>query len=292
MPDKLLREGICTSGRVGAVSEGAENLFYRLLVRSCALGRYHADPAIIKATAYTNRPRIRLTDVASRLDELEAAGLILRYTAPADNTPLLWIPRLGQKFKFATRSPYPAPPAGPVDAPGQGFMPWADPGPPPGPPIQKEKRREEKARGSARETRPHSTTERAAPAAAAMQPEQSEADWIAQLRRDWPTVKIDAELAAAQRKLAKEGRQLTREYFREHWLPNVGTPVAAGTDKPKAATKETSHAPDDWQEILAELYPPELVANTRHILDGGRWTDVPEPIRRAILARAMERQTV
>ena len=153
MPDRLIREGICTSSRLGNVSERAEMLFVRLIVKACPLGRYHAKPDIVKAQALTNRPRIRVTDVALALDELERAGLIVRYTGPApDNEPLLAIPKYGQRFTQKVRSPFPPPPEGPGDAPGQQYL-FGDPppevihNPPPAPdfsrPVRKERRKEE-----------------------------------------------------------------------------------------------------------------------------------------------------
>lgn len=131
MPDRMLREGICTSSKLGSVSERAEMLFTRLIVKACPLGRFHARPDIVKAQALTNRPRIRVTDVALALDELERAGLIVRYASPApENEPLLAIPKYGQRFTQQVRSPFPPPPTGPGDAPGQRLL-FADPSGPP-----------------------------------------------------------------------------------------------------------------------------------------------------------------
>lgn len=142
MPDRMVRDGWKTSRKVGDVTEGAELLLLRLLLSACNLSRYHADPQIIKSTAFPNRPRLRTTDIASRLDELEKAGLIVRYTAP-DGTPLLEIPNFGQSLKYGLKSPFAPRPGAPPDAPGQtllGIEPPADnfSAPPP------EKRREEK----------------------------------------------------------------------------------------------------------------------------------------------------
>lgn len=121
MPDRMLRDGWKTSQRIGAISEGAETLLVRLILSACNLSRYHADPQILKGTAYTNRPRIRTSDIASRLEELEKAGLIVRYIAP-DGTPLLEIPRFGQTLKYGLKSPFAARPGGAADAPGQTLL--------------------------------------------------------------------------------------------------------------------------------------------------------------------------
>ena len=143
MPDRMFRDGWKASARIGSVTEGAECLLTRLILCACNLSRYYADPTIIKGTAFPNRPRLRTSDIASRLDELEKAGLIVRYVAP-DGTPLLEIPRFGQNLKFGLKSPFAPRPGGPPDDPGQGLL---EIEPPPGELIAPAtvKRREEKA---------------------------------------------------------------------------------------------------------------------------------------------------
>ena len=133
MPDRMVREGWKTSHRISQITEGAETLLLRLILSACNHSRYFADPSLIKATVYPNRPRIRTSDIASRLEELEKAGLIVRYSAHGGQ-PLLYIPRFGQHLKYQTRSPYPAPPCGPQDAPGQGMLEIAVEEPPARPP--------------------------------------------------------------------------------------------------------------------------------------------------------------
>lgn len=60
------------------VSEGAENLYYRLLVMSDDFGCYHADCGIIKGKAYTLR-KISLPAIEKRLRELKEVHLIKMY---------------------------------------------------------------------------------------------------------------------------------------------------------------------------------------------------------------------
>jgi len=45
---RLLNRVIILSRKINAISEGAENLYYRLLVISDDYGRFHADP--VKST--------------------------------------------------------------------------------------------------------------------------------------------------------------------------------------------------------------------------------------------------
>lgn len=110
MPDRMIREGLKTSLRIGKLSERAELLFVRLILTVCPRGRTQADPETVKQVALTNRPRIRTADVAAALDELERSGLISRYPAARDGSPLLFIPRFGQEGLKTRKSPYPPPP--------------------------------------------------------------------------------------------------------------------------------------------------------------------------------------
>ena len=75
---RLLSKNIILSRKLNCVSEGAENLYYRLLVMSDDFGCYHADPGIIKGKAYTLR-KISLSVIEKRLQELKEIHLIKMY---------------------------------------------------------------------------------------------------------------------------------------------------------------------------------------------------------------------
>ena len=75
---RMIDRVIILSRKVNSVSEGAENLYYRLNVCADDFGRYHADAEIIKGQVYTKR-KISLLTIKSRLDELNAIGLIKFY---------------------------------------------------------------------------------------------------------------------------------------------------------------------------------------------------------------------
>jgi len=75
---RLLSKNIILSRKLNSISEGAENLYYRLLVMSDDFGCYHADPAIIKGTAYTLK-NISLSSIEKRLIELDEINLINMY---------------------------------------------------------------------------------------------------------------------------------------------------------------------------------------------------------------------
>jgi len=75
---RILAKKIILSKKINNVSEGAENLYYRILVMTDDFGRYHADPKIIKGQLYPLRS-ISLKTIEKRLNELHNIGLILMY---------------------------------------------------------------------------------------------------------------------------------------------------------------------------------------------------------------------
>jgi len=77
---RLLNKVIILSRKLNTISEGAENLYYRLLVISDDFGRYHADPEIIKGQIYTLR-KIKTPTIKQRLQELDDIKLIKIYNS-------------------------------------------------------------------------------------------------------------------------------------------------------------------------------------------------------------------
>ena len=75
---RMIDKVIILSKKINAVSEGAENLYYRIYVNTDDYGRYHADPEILKGQIYTRR-KISKTIIEKRLNELWNVGLINLY---------------------------------------------------------------------------------------------------------------------------------------------------------------------------------------------------------------------
>jgi hypothetical protein len=121
MPDKLLKHGLTDSDKIGGLSVFAELLFVRLILATCYAGRCPWSTDWIRTHALPNRPRTRLTEIATALETLRMASLVIRYHGP-DGTAYLLIPNHGQRLKRAVRSPWPAPAEGPPDVEGQTFM--------------------------------------------------------------------------------------------------------------------------------------------------------------------------
>ena len=82
----MIDESICIDKRLNSVSEGAENLFYRLLSKTDDAGRVFADSSLIKGQIYPRR-EISLKGIEERLRELnevkddKGKGLIVLYEA-------------------------------------------------------------------------------------------------------------------------------------------------------------------------------------------------------------------
>ena len=88
MPNRILKESVCTSPNVDALSLEAEVFFYRLMVQCDDYGRMDARPAILRARCFPLRLD-SVTDavIGRQLQELINAGLIVYYQV--DGMPYL-----------------------------------------------------------------------------------------------------------------------------------------------------------------------------------------------------------
>ena len=92
MPNRILKESICTSEDLDKLSPWAEILFYRLMVKADDFGTYHGNPAIVKSTCFPLKSdEIKLKQVETWLAELSNAGLIRRYQAEDDRQYLQFV---------------------------------------------------------------------------------------------------------------------------------------------------------------------------------------------------------
>ena len=82
MPNRIIKESICTSEDVAKLSMGAEILFYHLMVKADDFGVYFGNEQIIKNTCFPLKSsEIKLKQVESWLNELVNAGLLFAYIA-------------------------------------------------------------------------------------------------------------------------------------------------------------------------------------------------------------------
>lgn len=233
----MLREGLKMSPKINALSDRAECLFTRLLTTVDDGGVYYSDPKLVNAAVWPLKS-YRIADVALALDQLERAGLIARWT-DKDGSRYLCLLRFRQKLKFPRRR-YPKPPFDDTSGQIELLQPDEPPEPetPPPPPLQKEKKRRE-GRGP--------TADAATPA-----PESFE-QALARLRAAHPGIDIEAELEAARRKKAKEGRELELGWFEKSWLPNCTPKVtAAQIARVKSAPAVETDEPEGWRDVVKD----------------------------------------
>lgn len=80
MPNRILKDSICTSPNIDQLSREAETFFYRLLVQCDDFGRMDARPAILRARCYPLRlDAVTENLVGAWLAELVNADLVLLY---------------------------------------------------------------------------------------------------------------------------------------------------------------------------------------------------------------------
>jgi len=110
MPNRILKETICTSDNLDHLSMGAEVFFYRLLVRCDDFGRMDARCSILRAACFPLRlDGITDEQMAGWLKELVSAGLLWIYAV--DNHSYLQITKWDKhQQKRAKFSKYPQPP--------------------------------------------------------------------------------------------------------------------------------------------------------------------------------------
>jgi hypothetical protein len=110
MPNRILKDSICTSDTIDALSPEEECFFYRLIVTCDDFGYMDARPSVLRARLYPLRIDIVSdADVVTRLDSLEKADLIRRYAV--GGKPYLQVLSWEDHQQIrAKRSKYPPPP--------------------------------------------------------------------------------------------------------------------------------------------------------------------------------------
>ena len=78
MPNRLLRESICRSESIDALSWFEEVLFYRLIVNCDDFGRFDGRPAIIKGSLFPLKD-VAIADIKKALEKLVTLGMIMVY---------------------------------------------------------------------------------------------------------------------------------------------------------------------------------------------------------------------
>ncbi len=111
MPNRILKDSICTSPNVDVLSPVGEVFFYRLIAQCDDYGRMDARPAVLRARCYPLRlETVTETVISHLLTELEAADLIRLYEVGGQ--PYLFFPTWTKHQQVrAKSSKYPDPSA-------------------------------------------------------------------------------------------------------------------------------------------------------------------------------------
>jgi len=108
MPNRILKESICSSEKLSGLTDFQFRLWVHLITYVDDYGRGDARPAIIKGTCFPLRDRVTVKDIDAALHALAGAGCVSLYEV--DGKPYLYFPRWGEHQRIQTkRSKYPAP---------------------------------------------------------------------------------------------------------------------------------------------------------------------------------------
>lgn len=110
MPNRILKESICTSETIDGLSIEAETFFYRLMVQCDDFGRMDARPSVLRARCYPLRlDKITDKQVSRWLNELSDADLLWVYEV--EGRAYLQVTTWDKhQQKRAKHSKYPQPP--------------------------------------------------------------------------------------------------------------------------------------------------------------------------------------
>lgn len=114
MPNRILKESVCTSPEIEDLSDAAEVLFYRLTVKADDHGRHDGRPAVMKALCFPIRKRMTETKLARQLVELmlthDEGGEPLVRMYVVEGRPYLQIAKWEKHQRVrATQSKFPRP---------------------------------------------------------------------------------------------------------------------------------------------------------------------------------------
>ena len=110
MPNRILKETICTSGTIEKLTSEQENFFYRLIVNCDDFGRTDGRPRIILTKCYPLKEKMATKDILKLVDSLIDAGLAKSYVS--DGQPFLYLVTWEKHQQVrAKRSKFPEPTA-------------------------------------------------------------------------------------------------------------------------------------------------------------------------------------
>ena len=110
MPNRILKESICTSDEIDALTPEQEVFFYRLVVNCDDFGLFDARPKILASKCYPLKS-IDIKNIQLMLDALCSIGLVRVYEV--EGRPYLYLVKWAEHQQIrAKRSKYPTPDMG------------------------------------------------------------------------------------------------------------------------------------------------------------------------------------
>ena len=108
MPNRIIRESICTSDSIDQLTWFEEVLFYRLIVNCDDYGRFDGRVAVIKSRLFPLKENLTNKHVSEAIESLASAGLVVLYEDRG--RPLLYLPTWDDYQSVrAKKSKYPSP---------------------------------------------------------------------------------------------------------------------------------------------------------------------------------------
>ena len=108
MPNRVIKESICTSDKLNELTDFQFRLWVGLLVSADDAGRGDARPAIIRGRVFPLRDRIAVKDVDVGLQALAASGCVSLYKV--GGKPYYWFPTWAEHQRLDRAKPkYPSP---------------------------------------------------------------------------------------------------------------------------------------------------------------------------------------
>ena len=108
MPNRIIKESICTSDSIARLSWFEEVLFYRLIVNCDDFGRFDGRAAIIKNRLFPLKESLTTKAVSEAVNALVTAGMVALYEF--EGKPYLYLPAWNDHQNVrAKRSKFPEP---------------------------------------------------------------------------------------------------------------------------------------------------------------------------------------
>lgn len=108
MPNRIIKESVCSSDTIDQMSWFEECFFHRLWTACDDYGRMDARPTILKSKLFPLKERLSLKDIQNALQKMVDIGCVRLYEC--DSKPYLYLPswEVHQQVR-AKRSKYPSP---------------------------------------------------------------------------------------------------------------------------------------------------------------------------------------